>query len=334
MNSHELSAPNRVGFVVIGRNEGNRLHSALASVDQAIGLLVYVDSGSSDGSCSAARSSGANVVELDHRRPFSAARGRNAGVAELLRLAPGTRYIQFLDGDCALTPSWTEIAAKHLDSRPDLCATFGRLRELNPAASIFNALANIEWNVPTGLADSFSGVAMVRVTALQETTGYDETVIAGEEVELCMRMRQRGWFIECIAEDMSTHDAAIDHVDQWFTRAKRSGYGMAQVAEKTRHASNFAYRREIGRSLGWTAVLVATAIFAIRHPRRLTLGVGPIAGQWMRIYFRIRSGDHSRPIARAYATSMIAGHVPQAIGIVQYHLDQRRHRVPKIIEYK
>lgn len=66
-------------MVVIGWNEGERLHRCLASLDGFKSRAVYVDSGSSDGSPELARSMGWDVLELNPSLPFSAARGRNAG---------------------------------------------------------------------------------------------------------------------------------------------------------------------------------------------------------------------------------------------------------------
>ena len=72
-----------IAAVVIGRNEGERLELSLLSV-RAAGLpLVYVDSGSSDGSSDVARAIGVAVVELDPSAPFSAGRGRKIGRAHV-----------------------------------------------------------------------------------------------------------------------------------------------------------------------------------------------------------------------------------------------------------
>ena len=66
--------PNDLGIVVIGRNEGQRLINCLKSVkSQADTPIVYVDSGSTDGSVAAAQKLGVTVVNLDlssavHRR--------------------------------------------------------------------------------------------------------------------------------------------------------------------------------------------------------------------------------------------------------------------------
>ena len=57
-----------VGVVVIGRNEGERLIRGLRSALPQAQTVVYVDSGSTDGSQEAARGLGAQVVALDMDR--------------------------------------------------------------------------------------------------------------------------------------------------------------------------------------------------------------------------------------------------------------------------
>ena len=65
-------------------------------------VIVYVDSGSNDGSVQRARHLGADVIELDMRVPFTAARARNVGFRRLREISPDIEYVQFVDGDCEL----------------------------------------------------------------------------------------------------------------------------------------------------------------------------------------------------------------------------------------
>jgi glycosyltransferase involved in cell wall biosynthesis len=124
----ELGKMDDVGIVAIGRNEGERLRRCLESVRGAAPRVVYVDSGSTDGSVERARGLGADVVELDLSTPFTAARARNEGLARLLELAPGTRFVQFVDGDCELAEGWIARARAELESRPRAAVVFGRRR--------------------------------------------------------------------------------------------------------------------------------------------------------------------------------------------------------------
>src|SRR3982751_2376145 len=107
-----------VGAVVIGRNEGSRLADCLQSVLAQTRLVVYADSGSTDGSCAVAKELGVPVISLSPDRPFNAARGRNEGARKLLTLYPGCEAIQFVDGDCILQMDWIKHGSADLARRP------------------------------------------------------------------------------------------------------------------------------------------------------------------------------------------------------------------------
>ncbi|HKS16666.1 MAG TPA: glycosyltransferase family A protein, partial [Planctomycetota bacterium] len=109
----------KVGVVVIGRNEGDRLKRCLRSVSGDGAHVVYVDSGSTDGSVAAAREAGADVVELDLSTPFTAGRARNAGFDRLREAVPDLETVQFVDGDCELTAGWLKLGAGELDRRSE-----------------------------------------------------------------------------------------------------------------------------------------------------------------------------------------------------------------------
>ena len=214
----------KVAAVVIGRNEGERLKRCLASL-QGLAQLVYVDSGSTDGSLQAARDAGAEVVELDMTAPFTAARARNAGAA--LIDAP---FIQFVDGDCEVQPGWINAALTWLADRPEAAVACGRRRERAPEASVYNALADDEWNTPIGEATACGGDALIRTEAFLAAGGYRDDLIAGEEPELCLRLRRLGWSVWRLDEEMTLHDAAMTRFSQWWIRTRRAGHAFAEGA--------------------------------------------------------------------------------------------------------
>ena len=217
------------GAVVIGRNEGDRLKRCLGSLPAA-GRVVYVDSGSGDGSLQWARDHGADVVELELSTPFTAARARNAGFRRLREITPDLRYVQFVDGDCELNRQWPEQAIGYLDAHPEVAAVCGRRRERFPESSIYNWLCDVEWNVPPGEARAFGGDVLIRGSALEAVGGYRDDLIAGEEPELAVRLRAAGWRIWRLPSEMTLHDAAMTHFGQWWRRAVRAGYAFAQGA--------------------------------------------------------------------------------------------------------
>lgn len=169
----------KVGVVVIGRNEGERLQRCLESIAGSAQSTVYVDSGSTDDSVELAQQKGFSVVELDMTEPFSAARARNAGYAELVQRRPETAFVQFLDGDCELLPNWLAIAQDALEGRQKVAAVAGRLRERAPEASIYNRLGEMEWNfLGSGDVGAVGGIFMIRRKAFDNVGGFDPTVRA------------------------------------------------------------------------------------------------------------------------------------------------------------
>jgi glycosyltransferase involved in cell wall biosynthesis len=217
----------KFGTVAIGRNEGERLRQCLRSLSAAA-ALVYVDSGSSDGSAQWARDNGAEVIDLNMSLPFTAARARNAGFNRLRELVPDLSYVQFVDGDCEMIEGWLHNAVCFLDSHPDIVAVFGRRRERYPDRSIYNWLCDQEWDGPVGEARSFGGDVMIRAGAFESLGGFRSDLIAGEEPELCVRLRAAGWRIWRLGIEMTLHDAAMTRFSQWWRRAVRTGYAFAQ----------------------------------------------------------------------------------------------------------
>ncbi len=220
----------QLGIVAIGRNEGDRLRQCLESVVGKAATVVYVDSGSTDDSVSLAQSLGVTVVDLDLSTPFTAARARNAGFARLLELNPGVDYVQFVDGDCEIVEGWLEAAQQVLDRQPEVVVVCGRRRERYPQASIYNHLCDLEWDTPVGEAKACGGDAMMRVKAVKQVGGYNPTLIAGEEPELCVRLRQQGGKILRIDAEMTLHDAAMTRFSQWWKRTQRAGHAYAEGA--------------------------------------------------------------------------------------------------------
>lgn len=220
----------RVGIVVIGRNEGERLRRCLDSIGTLAPFAVYVDSGSSDGSVALARSRGVTVVELDPRIPFTAARARNEGFERLSATAPGIEFVQFLDGDCELAAGWLAVAEEFLRAHAEVAMVCGRLRERNPDASVYNMLCELEWDRPAGPTLACGGIAVVRAAAFAAVGGFRAELIAGEEGDLCARLRYAGWRVHRLAAEMASHDAAITRFGQWWTRTVRGGFAFAQAA--------------------------------------------------------------------------------------------------------
>lgn len=250
-----------IGIVAIGRNEGERLARCLASLRASGCPIVYVDSGSTDGSPQRAAAAGASVVALDMQRPFTAARARAEGVARLEAIAPALEAVLFIDGDCELEPGFLPAATAFLQASPDYAVVCGRRRERFPDASPYNRLIDREWDTPIGEAQACGGDALFRAAAYHAVGGFDPAMIAGEEPELCARLRKAGWRVMRIDQAMTIHDAAMVRFSQWWRRAVRSGMGYVQAWRQSRSAGRAAlYGRQIVRAFAWAAALPLLAM--------------------------------------------------------------------------
>lgn len=317
----------KVGIVLIGRDEGERLRRCFASLPPGI-PTTYVDSASTDGSVDFARSHGAEVVELDLTSPFTAARARNEGFAHLLERYPGTEVVQFMDGDCQLERGWLQTAVTFLRENSRAAAVCGRRRERHPDASVYNRLCDEEWDTAVGRAAACGGDVMIRVRALAEAGLYDGALIAGEEPELCGRLRASGWTVWRLDAPMTIHDAAMFHFRQWWRRGIRSGYGYAQVWHKTvRRRGEPLYGRELARALGWSLGVIVVAVAASAVFGAVALFLAP--GLWMLQYLRL-SFHHG--VRRA--SFLMLGKFAESLGAARYALALLSRRRGTAILYK
>jgi glycosyltransferase involved in cell wall biosynthesis len=319
------------GAVAIGRNEGARLETCLTSLSSA-SVVVYVDSGSIDGSVQRARQQGAEVVDLDLSVPFTAARARNAGFRRLRGIAPELRYIQFIDGDCELDPAWPAHAVTFLEGHADVGAVSGRTRERWPERSIYNWLCEQEWNEPAGETRAFGGIVMVRKSAFEEVGGYRDDLIAGEEPELCVRLRAAGWRMWRLDSEMTLHDAAMMHFGQWWRRVVRSGYAFAQGAQLHGKSPERHWVWESRRAWLWGVWLpLAGLIIGIGFsPWGFALWfIYPL--QMVRQILRNHGPIRDRAVIALF---QVLARFPEALGQCRFLRDRLFGRPGRLIEYK
>lgn len=316
-----------VDSVVIGRNEGARLLACLASLHGRVRRIVYVDSGSTDGSVDAAAAAGAYVVALDMRLPFTAARARNAGLAHLAEDPPD--FVQMVDGDCAVDPGWIPAALDFMATHPAAVAVCGRRRERFPEASVWNRLADREWDTPVGQARACGGDVLFRFDAVQAAGGYRDDLIAGEEPELCLRLARAGGEVWRIDAEMTLHDAAMTRFSQWWRRSVRAGHAYAEGATLHGRGPERHWVAETRRALLWGAgVPIVALLAALMHPAGVfVLGLWPLQVLRLGLRWGGRAGWEA-------AVFSVVGKVAEAQGILTYAMNRLRQRRSGLIEYK
>lgn len=350
--SRSAALPRTLGVVVIGRNEGQRLRRCLASLPAAgagggLALpVVYVDSGSVDGSVALAESMHARAVSLDPRQPFTAARARNAGVSQLRRDHPHLKHVLFLDGDTELLAGFIDGALPAFQTDrpgPPSAAVAGRRRERFPADSVYNRLCDMEWNTPPGPASAVGGDAIYSLDALaaiadRQGHAFLDSLIAGEEPELALRLQQAGYSLLRVPVDMTLHDADMHRFGQWWRRQRRAGHAYAEghflhpPAFRARELRSIAVWGLVGPSL----LLISAALAVVSPVARLVLGLllASHALLFARITCsRLARGDSLRHSA-VYAAFTLLGKLPQFLGTAGFHISRLLGRHQGLIEYK
>ncbi|GAO03338.1 glycosyltransferase [Anaeromyxobacter sp. PSR-1] len=311
--------------VVIGLNAAATLEACLRSVHRAVeraGLparVLYVDGGSRDASVAIARRESAEVIELRTDRP-TAAKGRNAGWR-----AASTPLVQFVDSDTVLEPDWLERATRAIQADDRIACLFGQLREANPSGSLFNEVCGCDWYVPPGDWRMCGGNALFRLGALRDIGGSDEQLAAGEEADLCWRLRQRGWRIVCDAAVMGHHDLGMTGFRAYWRRAVRSGYAYAQIGLRFARTTDPMWLRELVRNLTFlpAALLLAVAVGLAFGATGLAVLAALAAARLAWKFGALRRRIPSARLRTLYLAHLSFLRLPLFVGAVQY-LARRR----------
>jgi len=329
-----------ISVVVIGRNEGQRLARCLESIRRMRGFdgegieIIYVDSASKDGSPELAASDGAEVIVVHTERP-TAALGRNAG----WRVAKA-EFILFLDGDTVLHPDFVKAALEPMLQDASIVAAWGHRREIHPEASIYNRILDLDWVYAPGPAEFCGGDVLMRRSALEEVGGYDSELIAGEEPEMCRRMRARGYRILHIDHPMTGHDLQITRFSQYWKRATRAGHAFAEVSRRFRDSDDMFWyaecKRNLARGTFWMGsfaiAVAASALWFTALPIALWLVV--LLSLSLRSAWKARWKSSGAVTLLLYGLHSHLQQVPICIGQLRYALDQRRGQRRALIEYK
>ncbi len=232
---------------------------------------------------------------------------------------PDVGFIQFVDGDCEVVDGWIEQGQAYLAEHEDVAVVSGRRRERHPETTVYNRLCDMEWDTPLGEVQSCHGDAMMRVDILRRLNGFREDLIAGEEPELCVRIREQKLRIMRLDAEMTLHDAAMTRFNQWWRRNVRAGHAYAEGALLHGKGPAKHWVRETYSNWIWGALLPAIALLLAWFTygaSLLLLLIYPL--QVVRVVRgRRRSGDSSGE-AWTYAYFCVLGKFPQMIGQAKY----------------
>jgi len=335
MSSADIPA---VSVVVIGRNEGERLLRCLDSVRNMIGPeggteLLYVDSESEDGSCERAAALGAAVLSIPAGRR-SAAAARNVGWR-----AAKAPLVLFLDGDTMVNPRFVVDSLRHFDD-PNVAIVWGHRRESAPHESIYNRVLDLDWVYVAGWSEFCGGDALVRRDVLERVGGFDESLVGGEEPEMCRRIRELDLGILHVDRPMTRHDLAITHWSQYWRRAERAGYAYAAVSERFA-GTRLPLWKEVARAnVVHAGILVGVAATALLG---CVLSLSPVPALLATAFYAalaVRSALRSRWKNASITTLLLYGvhshlqQIPILVGQLIYRRERTGGGVSRLVWYK
>ena len=312
----------KVAIVVIGRNEESSLAESLSSCSNF--PTCYVDSGSTDNSLELSMKYVSLFCEI--LSPFSAAKARNKGVEFLKEKYPSIEYVQFIDGDCLLDPDWLDIGLSYLSSNEDVAVVCGARQERFPHESVFNKLCNQEWNPVFGMISSCGGDALFRLSAFDQVSGFDQSLTAGEEPELCFRLREKNWKIVRIDHSMTSHNADIKTFFQYSKRVQRAGY--AYMYGFLKHIGSVYNIRPVLRIVFWGVFL---PVMMILSKYSLVIFIVYFF-QFIRLFLKSEFRGIEIKIYQAFFLSY--GKVFEAIGMFRALYSYYVSKKPTFIDYK
>ena len=341
MTQKEAASQPAIAVVIIGRNEGERLRNCLTSVlamdyPRELIEVIYVDSSSTDSSVALARSLNVKTIVLEG--PTTAARGRNTGWTQT-----ESPFILFLDGDTLLHPKFVASAVAHFADpkhTEPLAGVYGNRRETHTSDSIYNAIFDLDWNAGNGYSLFFGGDALVRREALASVGGYNPLLIAGEEPDLCRRMRGLGYKILHVDEPMTLHDLAMYNLSQYWRRSVRTGYAYAEISSKYAKTSDPLWsaesRSNLIRGIFWWWGPILSIVFSF-----LVHSVAPVA-LFLIVAFILIARTAARSMGKVRSTKLLIAYslhshlqqIPILFGQIRYQRQRKSGRNAAIIEYK
>jgi len=210
----------------------------------------------------------------------------------------------------------------------------GRRRERYPQASIYNLLCDCEWNTPVGEATACGGDAMMRVEAFEAAGRFNPSIIAGEEPELCVRVRQQGWKIWRLDAEMTLHDAAMLRFGQWWKRSLRAGHAYAEGAWRHGGKPERFWVRESLSIWFWGAAIPIIALGAAWGTGSRSLVLLLVYPLLVAKIYRSEQQRLQPKQAFLYALFCVIGKFANLLGQLKFHFNRLSGRQNQLIEYK
>ena len=215
--------------IILNWNGAQMLRTYLPSVIAHTTLpdceIIVADNGSTDDSLQVLREEFPSVRTLILDRNYGFAEGYNRAIS-----AVESRYVVLLNSDVEVTDGWLNPLLEYMDAHPDTAAVQPKIRSWKNKAFFehagaaggylswlgypycrgrkfgkveqdqgqYDTVAEIDWT---------TGAAMcVRRETYEACGGLDAAFFAHmEEIDLCWRMRNKGWRLACVPQSVVYH---------------------------------------------------------------------------------------------------------------------------------
>ena len=188
------SKPPFISVIIAARNEAENIVSCIESVYRCghprdCLEIIVVDHASTDATKTLARTAGATVLELNSGR---IGKVRNTG----LQAAKG-EFAAFVDADCIVPRTWLASSIRLLEQNSSVGAAGGP--NLSPNNGTWVEIGRAPRQATPGAVKSTMALAtgsfIARTSLLREIGSFDESLISGEDDDICNRIRARGFSI-------------------------------------------------------------------------------------------------------------------------------------------
>ena len=229
-------------------------------LDRAIQELIVVDDGSTDSSAWVATEAGARVVPSGGRLGPGGARNRGSQVAT-------GDVLWFVDADCVVHDDAAAVVREAFVT-PNVAAVFGTYDEFPSATNFlsqYKNLAHRHHHVRAGRdAETFwAGCGAVRAAAFRSVGGFDAERYRQpsiEDIELGVRLRQRGYAIRIEPELQARHLKVWHIANLLRTDIVQRAIPWARLLQDDRVPAtlNVSFGERLRALLGW-GVLISVA---------------------------------------------------------------------------
>ena len=291
------------------------LRSVLAETDSKITEVIVADSLSEDDTVKIASGFPVTVVQLQR------AEDRGCGSSGQLgfQYAHGRRVL-LLDGDMELVPGFLAAANAALDADPKLAGVAGIIVDKVLTLEFQRRAQNVPPASRPGEHDYLAGGGLFRMEALQGV-GYltDRNLHACEELELGLRLKDRGWRLRRLDQPSVHHYGhATPPFRLLFTRWRtKYVFGQGELLRAklgTKHAARAIKGAQLYMTvIAWWVLLLACLAAVALSPAKLgwmivllVLLVAPVPLQaWRK--GSLAMGLYSVALLNFHAAGLIAG---------------------------